>query len=159
MRIRLSAGILLPLVVAAVGCAPSYDYEADAAAIEARREAEQAAVVSGDVDAMMALMTPNAVSMPPNQPASVGTDAIRAQAEEFLGEFTITLESFETEDVRVSGDLAVEYYAGVWSSTPVGGGVTVTANIKGLHVLERQEDGSWKIVYDTWNSDDPLPGT
>ncbi len=158
MRIRLSAGILLPLVVAAVGCGPSYDYEADAAAIEAMREAEEAAIVAGDVDAFMALFASDAMAMLANEPAIVGADAIREWAEELMEGMTLTFESYETENVRVSGDLAVEYYTGVWTLTPVGGGDPVTENNKGLHVYERQDDGSWLIIYDMPNSNDPLPG-
>ncbi len=157
MRTRLSTGILLLVVVAAVGCAPSYDYEADAAAIEAMREAEEAAIVAGDVDAFMALFASDAISMSPNEPAIVGPDAIREWIEDFIGGVTFTLESYETEDVKVDGDLAVEYYTGVWTMTPVGGGDPMTENIKGLHVYERQEDGSWKILWDISNSNNPLP--
>jgi uncharacterized protein (TIGR02246 family) len=145
------------VVVAAVGCAPSYDYEADAAAIEAMREAEEAAIVAGDVDAFMALFASDAISMSPNEPAIVGPDAIREWIEDFIGGVTFTLESYETEDVKVDGDLAVEYYTGVWTMTPVGGGDPMTENIKGLHVYERQEDGSWKILWDISNSNNPLP--
>jgi uncharacterized protein (TIGR02246 family) len=145
-------------VVAAVGCTPSYDYEADRAAIEAVREAEEAGAVSGDAGAFMALVASDAVMMQPNEPAVVGADAIGAWVDEFMGAFAIEFQSYETEDVKVDGDLAVEYYTGVWTMTPAGGGDAVTQNIKGLHVLERQDDGSWKIVYDISNSDDPLPG-
>jgi ketosteroid isomerase-like protein len=143
--------------VAVVGCGPSYDYEADAAAIEAIREAEEAAAVSGDFNAMGALFASDAISMPPNETAIVGADAIRAWAEGFMGAFTIGLDSYTTDDVKVDGDLAVEYYTGVWTLTPVEGGDATIETLKGLHVLERQADGSWKIVYDIFNSDDPLP--
>jgi uncharacterized protein (TIGR02246 family) len=158
MKIRLSAGILVPLVVAAVGCAPSYDYEADAAAIEAMREAEEAALVAGDVDATMALFSSDAMLMLANEPPFVGADAIREWVEALTEGMTISFESYETEDVRVSGDLAVEYYTGVWTMTPLDGSDPVTENNKGLHVYERQEDGSWLIIYDMANSNDPLPG-
>ena len=157
MKIRLSGGILLPLVVAAVGCAPSYDYDADAAAVEAVREAEGAAIAAGDMDAFVALFASNGVLMQDNEPAFVGADAIREWAEAFTEGLTLAVESYETEDVRVAGDLAVEYYTGVLTMTPEGGGDSMTENIKGLHVYERQEDGSWKILWDISNSNNPLP--
>jgi ketosteroid isomerase-like protein len=34
----------------------------------------------------------------------------------------------------------------------------VTETIKGVYVLHRQADGSWKIAMDVWNADAPPPG-
>jgi hypothetical protein len=31
----------------------------------------------------------------------------------------------------------------------------VTERIKGIHVMKRQPDGTWKIAQDVWNSDAP----
>jgi ketosteroid isomerase-like protein len=37
------------------------------------------------------------------------------------------------------------------------GAKPTTETIKGLHVLRRQTDGSWKIIQDIWNNDAPPP--
>lgn len=39
--------------------------------------------------------------------------------------------------------------------TPKDGGEPVQESIKGRHVYEKQEDGSWKIAQDIWNTDRP----
>lgn len=46
-------------------------------------------------------------------------------------------------DIAIHGELTM---------TPAGSDETVTESLKGIHVLERQADGSWKISHDIWNS-------
>ncbi len=156
MKHRLSALLLFPLVAAA--CAPAADVEADRAAIEAVREAEEAAAVAGSVDDFMALFADDAVFLQPNGPQAAGADAMREVMEGFMEASKIEFNRYDTEEVLVSGDLAVERYSAEWTLTPKAGGDPVTEGVKGIHVMERQADGSWKIVYDVWNSDEPLPG-
>ena len=57
----------------------------------------------------------------------------------------------------VSGDLAVHRFTGELTLTPKAGGDAVTEAIKGLHVLRKQADGTWKITQDVWNTDRPAP--
>ena len=156
MKHRLSALALFPLI--AVACAPAADVEADTAAIEAVREAEEAAATAGNVDAFMALIADDAMNMQPNGPPVVGADAIREWLEGFMETFTIEFNRYDTDEVIVSGDLAVERFSGVWTLTPTDGSDPVTETVKGLHVMQRQADGSWKITHDVWNTNEPLPG-
>ncbi len=156
MKHRLSALALFPLIAAA--CAPAADVEADRAAIEAVREAEEAAALAGNADDFTALFADDAMALPPNGPQVAGADAIREWIEGFMEATTIEFTRYDTEEVLVSGDLTVERYSAEWILTPKAGGDPVTEGVKGVHVMERQADGSWKIVYDVWNSDDPLPG-
>jgi len=155
MKHRLTALVLFPLIAAA--CAPAADVEADRAAIEAVREAEEAAAVAGNVDDFAALFADDAMALQPNGPQVAGADAIREWIEEFMEASTIEFNRYDTEEVLVSGDLAVERYSVEWILTPKAGGDPVTESVKGVHVMERQADGSWKIVYDVWNSDEPIP--
>ncbi len=156
MKHRLTALVLFPLIAAS--CVPAVDVEADRAAIEAMRAAEGAAVAAGDVDAMTALHADDIVVMPPNEPMASGADAVRAWGENFMGMFSATVSSYTSDDIVIMGDVAIERYSGLFTLTPKAGGDSMAETIKGIHVYQRQADGSWKMTHDVWNSDEPLPG-
>jgi len=62
---------------------------------------------------------------------------------------------YTSSDVTISGDLAVVRYTAELTMTPKAGGSPATERIKGIHVMKRQSDGTWKIAQDVWNSDAP----
>jgi ketosteroid isomerase-like protein len=92
--------------------------------------------------------------MPPDEPAVHGRDAMRKWAETVFSQMTMS-GRYTSSDVTVSGDLAVVRYTGEITMTPKAGGRPATEHIKGIHVMKRQPDGSWKIAQDVWNSDAP----
>ncbi len=145
---------------AAAACAPQgepsqEDIEADIAAVNAVREREVAAISSGEANT--AYLAADAVLMPPNEPAVSGIDAIDAWLRDFLAQFTVTV-NYTGSEITVSGDWAIEHSAGTLTLTPVGGGDPMEVVIKRIHVYRREADGSWKMVYDVWNSDAPPSG-
>ena len=145
---------------AAAACAPQgepsqEDIEADIAAVNAVREQEVAAIASGEPNT--AYLAADAVLMPPNEPAVSGIDAIDAWVRDFMAQFTATA-NYTSSEITVSGDWAIEHFAGTLTLTPVGGGDPMEEVIKGIHVYRREADGSWKMVYDVWNSDAPPSG-
>ena len=156
MRIGSSIGALTLLL--AVGCVGT-EYEgmseadeaADIAAVEAVVTAEMSALLAGDVAANVALFAHNAVLMPPNEPA-LGAAEADAWFTEFLEAFDITAGEYVSHDIAIHGDIAIDVYHGELTLTPAGSDETVVQSMKGIHVLERQADGSWKISYDIWNS-------
>ena len=154
----------IPLYLAAfavAACAPPQsepsqeDMEADVAAVNAVREQEVAAIASGEANT--AYLAGDAVLMPPNEPGVSGIDAIDVWFRDLLAQFTSTSLTYTSSEITVSGDWAIEHYAGTFTVTPVGGGDSVEEVLKGIHVYRREADGSWKMVYDVWNSDAPLP--
>ena len=155
MKHRLSALALFPLIAAA--CAPAADVEADRAAIEAVREAEGAAFSAENIDAVMDVVTDDIVMMGPNEPLVSGREAVREWANGFTAMFSITFNSYETDEIEVAGDLAYERYTAHWTITPKDGSDAVDEILKGIHIFRRQADGSWKIARDIWNSDEPVP--
>jgi ketosteroid isomerase-like protein len=68
-----------------------------------------------------------------------------------------SLEYVDSE-VEFADNIAVETYTGRLVVTPVAGGESLTDVIKGVHIYERQADGSWKLTKDVWNSDLPVGG-
>jgi ketosteroid isomerase-like protein len=130
--------------------APTVSTEADVAAIEAVQDLEVATFTSGDVT--LPHLTDNAVIMPPGENVVVGIEAARAWAAEFFDNYAFDVLDYTDSDIVVLGDTAIERYAGTATMTPTGG-ETVSATYKGIHVYERQGDGSWKMAQDIWNFD------
>jgi uncharacterized protein (TIGR02246 family) len=147
------------LVLAILACAqgaqtPAHDPVADKAAVDAVRNAEMAALNSGNVDSIMAVYAEDVDMMAPGVPTTRGAAAVRDMLIAMMKDVTLS-GSYTTSVVEVSGDVAIDRFAGSLTMTPRAGGPAVTEMIKGLHVLRRQPDGSWKIVQDVWNVDAP----
>jgi uncharacterized protein (TIGR02246 family) len=112
------------------------------------------AVRSEDWAALAALYTEDAVWMPPNQPIIRGRAAIQAwnEASPTYTEFNLTV-----EEIDGRGDLA--YVLGTYSSTIAleGAPEPIQDTGKYIEIRRKQEDGSWLIAVDIFNSDLPLP--
>jgi ketosteroid isomerase-like protein len=128
--------------------------ENDVAAINAAQDRELAMAATGNADSMATVVTSDAELMPPNEPAVHGLDAVKKWAETMFSQASVS-GRYTSSDVTVSGDLAVARFTGELTITPKAGGAPVTERIKGIHVMKRQPDGSWKIAQDVWNSDAP----
>ena len=128
--------------------------EKDVAAINAVQDRELAMAATSSADSLASVGTNDAVLMPPDEPAVHGVDAMKKWAETMFSQASLS-GRYTSSDVTVSGDLAVARYTGELTMTPKAGGAPVTERIKGIHVMKRQPDGSWKITQDVWNSDAP----
>jgi len=136
------------------GQATQANTEKDVAAINAVQDREVALVATGNADSLITIATSDAELMPPDEPGVHGRDAMRKWAETVFGQATMS-GRYTSSDVTVSGDLAVARYTADLTMTPKAGGAPVTEKIKGIHVMKRQPDGTWKIAQDVWNSDAP----
>ncbi len=132
------------------------DVAADIAAVEAVVTAELSAIVAGDIAANVAMLTDDAVIMPPNEP-TVATAEAEGWFTEFMEAYAISGGEYVSHDISIHGDVAIDYYVGELTMTAAGSDETFTEPMKGIHILERQADGSWKISYDIWNSNAPMP--
>jgi uncharacterized protein (TIGR02246 family) len=153
-RHRLLSPLLLGL--SAAGCARSapVDTATDERAINAVREREISAFSAGAVDSLLAVLTTDAVMMPPDQPMVTGAEAIRTWHQNIANQNSVDGRYTDSE-VSVMGDWAIERYDGVMRFTPKAGGPPVEQQLKGLHVYRRQPDGSWRIAQDIWNANAP----
>ena len=131
-----------------------HDPVADKAAVDVVRNREMAAVNSGIADSLAAVYADDIVMMAPNEPVANGSTAVRTWIDNMLGQVTM-MGRYTSSSVEVSGDWAIDHYAGELTMTPKAGGAPTTETIKGLHIYRRQPDGSWKIVQDVWNADAP----
>lgn len=152
-------------LIAVLGCQPAAEppepveptgptAAEDRQAIDALRQRETENFSAGNVDIILQLFTDDAVLMPPGEPAVVGTAAQRDWLDAFYEQFTVGVSYHETE-LELAGDWAFEQLSFTMTLTPVEGGEATTMRGRGLHVYERQADGSWRIAYDVWNSTEP----
>ena len=130
---------------------PEDTSQADQQAINEVHDAEVAGFFSGDPEVVPSVFAESAVLMPPNEPIVEGTQAAVTWARN-LYEGSSIQGDVEVTDFALSGDLAVERYAYDFEIVPDAGGDSIEDEGKGLHVYQRQPDGTWKITVDIWNS-------
>jgi len=131
---------------------PVVDVEADKEAIKKITDDFNAAFNAGDIDKLVSLFTDDAVRIPPNEPALIGKEAIRGMFQQQLDQFTVQNEGVIV-DLKVSGDLA--FFRGSWTSinTPKDGGKPLKYNGSYVSVIQKQPDGSWKTICNSWSNE------
>jgi uncharacterized protein (TIGR02246 family) len=129
----------------------------DRASIRAVDEAWGKAAEAGNGQAIAALYAPDAVLFPPNEPMVKG-DAAKKYWVDFAGAYSGPTE-LNTMTVEGSGDLATATGTYKMSLTPKKAGAKPLPTEEGkyVEVLKRQDDGTWRIVYDIWNLNAPPP--
>mgnify|MGYP001816775511 FL=1 len=116
------------------------------------REAEwEAGMNAADVEAMVALYAADARLMPPNGPASVGHEGVRASFGGMI-EAGLTVD-LTPIDIQTAGDIAF-----VIGTYELQAGDDVADRGKYIETWGRDAGGEWKITNDTWNSDLPAAG-
>jgi uncharacterized protein (TIGR02246 family) len=123
----------------------------DLAAISRVHQEYVAAHNNSDADRIVALFTDDAVLMPMDEPSISGRQAIRDHYEEFFDQNPSAIELSPVE-TRVAGDWAFERIQ-VKVTLPDGGHDRRQAEVKYLWILQRQQDGSWKIARAIYNLD------
>lgn len=128
----------------------------DQAAIEQVLQRELAAARANSPDSFHVLLSADATVKPPNEPAVTGGPALQSWLQKMFSNVTINQITYSDDQIAVSGDLAVHSHGFDWTVTPKDG-QPVQEKGHGVHVLQRQADGSWKIKYDMWSADSPAP--
>jgi uncharacterized protein (TIGR02246 family) len=160
MARRLSLSILLALgfsmlavAVAQSGSGPA----ADRAAIQQVWVDYTNAVETGNADAYMALWADGGVQMPPGAPPNIGKDMIRARTEKGMAADAgnNVVMNIDPKEITVLGDYA--YSRGLYTVDVTGSDGKALAHVDGkfMTILRRQDDGSWKIYRDIFNSNVP----
>ena len=111
---------------------------------------------AGDIDTNLAQYAADAEVMAPGNPRATGHDAIRALLEKEsagMKQAGVTLALNDDDKAAASGDLG--YHSGSYVVKDASGTVVDSGNY--LAVMQRQSDGKWLMIRDTWNSDRPPP--
>lgn len=103
----------------------------------------------GDVAAVAAMYTEDAIAFPPDGAIVKGRPAIQALWQSFRDTGATSVE-FTVLDVETSGNLSVETGTALLHVQP-SGQAEVTVQVKYVVVWKKQKDGSWKLFRDIWN--------
>ena len=149
--------LLLCLIFSCEKQGEKVDVEADIAAIKEIINQYQVACNTGDFDLWISLWADDGIQMPPDTPAIIGKEQIREGNKPAFDQMNLDIAITSIEDAKVYGDLGLTRCTYTMKMTPKAGGDTINAvpDGKALTLYQRQSDGSWKIVYDCFNSNVP----
>jgi uncharacterized protein (TIGR02246 family) len=153
--------VLLVYAAAVMSCISSADAaegktpnSADTRAIEKLHQKDVEATLSGDPTALADLFTDDAVLLEPGSPAVVGKNAILKKNEEEKAAHPnskVLSYSPEIKSLEVVDGWAFEWTHFDASFQESAGLDVKSFHGKGLRVLKREPDGSWKFARVMWN--------
>ena len=111
---------------------------------------ERDAVAAGDIERYLAVLTGDAIFMPPNSPSKTRAE-LHDWLRGFLEGFRVEWLRFASTETQVEGDMAFHSYTYTWRVSPRAGGEPTISSGKGVHLLRRQPGGLWKIAREMWN--------
>jgi ketosteroid isomerase-like protein len=163
MKMR-NAFLLVAILSAfvAISCAPSATNDSraiDASAIQSLDEQWSATAARNDLEGTVAFYADDAVLLPPNAPIATDRKSIRESWAGLLGPNTAVAWKVSKVEVAKSGELGYLYGTYSLSIQDPKGGPPVRDTGKIVEIWKKQEDGKWKCIVDTYNSDLPAAPT
>lgn len=145
------------LALALAACAPAAQpgqTDEDYAAIDAARAAFVEAISAGDMAKAAEIYADDAVVMASNAPAVHG----RLAVQEMLGGYP-PIGDFKISVSETKGGAGLVTVRGQYSMNLMSPGApaAVADTGKFVEVWMKQADGSWKMVWDIWNTDIAMP--
>jgi uncharacterized protein (TIGR02246 family) len=136
---------------------PAPDVAAVRQAIEATNARFDTAAVKGDTSALAGFYAEDAILMMSGSPAARGHEAIAKSFAGMGAAMKLSTFKLETQDVIVAGDYAIETGAYDMTAQPAAKGAKQQHEVgKYLVLWKKQADGSYKILRDIANSDQPM---
>jgi ketosteroid isomerase-like protein len=139
--------ILLLILVSSSGYVASAALET--MDIESFNNVWESGFEEGNTEGLMGLYTENAVVFPPSSEILKGRTAIQAYLE---GLREVGVKEYSISNVGTDIKENIVYEAALWEATRVdneGNVIKLQGNIS--NVFEKQNDGSWKIKFQSWN--------
>ena len=135
------------IAVAALGCAPRPNLDAERTAILAADSAWLAAVRAQNLDSIVSFWTEDAHVLGPGQAPYIGRAAIRTMVDESMKVPGFSV-SWQTTDVVVapSGDVAWSFGTNRFTLPAAGRVDTILGNV--VAVWQRGSDGRWRAAVD-----------
>lgn len=160
MSVYRAGAIAIAVLTTFSACRQPPDRSAEAAlAVRAADSAWAAAFSRKDLDGYLSFVESTASIQQPNSPTVTGTAAIRAMVEGFFSLPNLS-GTWQPTTVTASRSGELAYTTGTYQlSYTDPSGKPATERGKYLEVWRRQADGSWKMTAESFNSDDPPPGT
>jgi uncharacterized protein (TIGR02246 family) len=124
-------------------------HTAELAAIEKLHQQDIEATLSQDQKGLVDIWAEDAVRFNPGGTPAVGKQAIGAENEKVHAQypnFKVMSYAAKYKNIQIEDGLACEWgeHEGQYKLTPES--APASFNVKGVHVLERQTDGSWKFA-------------
>jgi ketosteroid isomerase-like protein len=161
MRIRTPLVLLITSSAFVItSCSPSGTADnraSDASALRAADEQWSATAAKNDVDGTVSFYADNAVLLAPNAPIAADRKAIRESWAGILGPNTGISWKASRAEVASSGELGYVYGTYSLAIQDPKSGAPVRDTGKFVEIWNKQADGKWKCIVDTYNSD--LPAT
>jgi len=105
-----------------------------------------AAVRAKDIPRLVGMVTDDAVFLPPGLPPIRGRQAVETMYQSFFPQFSSVEQTVSMEEVQVAGDWAFAWGTEQFTLVPRAGGAPIEMQGKGMSILKRQPDGSWKFA-------------
>ena len=106
---------------------------------------------TGDLAAQERLITDDFAKMPPGTPTILGKEATLEWLQGIFDQFDLKESWFEKE-IKVGVDWAYIWFDFAFQLTPKDGGEAHPERTgKGIAILARQPDGTWKVFREIWN--------
>ena len=105
-----------------------------------------AAVRAKDIPRLSSMVTDDAVFLPPGFPPIRGKQAVETMYQNFFPQFSSVAQDVAIEEIEVLGDWAFSWGTEKFALVPQAGGSTIEMQGKGMSILKRQPDGSWKFA-------------
>jgi uncharacterized protein (TIGR02246 family) len=144
---RLTTSVAAAVAAASIVAQPVL--AGDAEDIAAIWDAYEAARVAGDADAWLALWDEGGVQMPPGMQAR-GLDVLTVGVPKAFAAMPASAMEISPVQTLVMGDWA--FSRGTYTADLTSGGNEVHVDGKFMTIFRRQDDGSWKIYRDIFNS-------
>jgi uncharacterized protein (TIGR02246 family) len=114
-----------------------------------------AAAMEGNLERWIALWIDDGIQMLPGAPCRIGKAEIRKAAQSLFDLLKTVKMIIQPEEVRILGDLAYSHGTFEFEMVPKEEGETRHCYEGFLDILEKQIDGSWKIVIECRNHSPP----
>ncbi len=149
------ASLILLVCLASSGCAQRVDVAFEQATLFNRDTEWSRAAEGKDVGAILSYVADDAIFFPPDGPMLRGKEIIRSFWSELAGTPGFSL-SWEATDAVVSsaGDMGYTYGIALVTRKDEEGD-TDTERTKYVTIWKKQSNGSWQVVVDIWNSNEP----
>ena len=105
-----------------------------------------AAVRAKNLEAILDMITDDAIFLLPGSPEVRGKQAIAEMYRGFFARFDAVEQTATLEEVKVSGDWAFGWGADEILATPAAGGPTMRTRGKNMIILRRGPDGAWRFA-------------
>jgi uncharacterized protein (TIGR02246 family) len=149
---RISVLCAMPLLAIINMACQTRSVETDVQALNSLQKQVDAAIVAGDTARYMQFLTDDAVLMPPNGGPVIGREAIRSWNQAMSKQFSIKDYRSVDDEVVIAGDWAFRRATFDWTLIPAVAAEPIRDSGKFIILYHRQEDGSWRVARDIWNT-------